>query len=169
LGAARWAGQMVMIEQQVNQPAALLSALYSQPLMSDANFQMNAPLPVWPFNHLQILSSLVSDTNESAADLALMQAIVHLEQAKLQEAQNILQRICVEFGETQSRRLALIYFSMVNPNAADVMEPLNVSPWEEFEYPDEPRPPAPPPGAVNSAGGLPAADPTSPPAGLLPQ
>ncbi len=169
LAAETWAGQMEMIEQQVNQPTALLSALYSQPLMSDANFQMNAPLPVWPFNHLQILSSLVSDTNESAADLALMQAIVHLEQAKLQEAQNILQRICVEFGETQSRRLALIYFSMVNPNAADVMEPLNVSPWEEFEYPDEPRPPAPPPGAVNSAGGLPAADPTSPPAGLLPQ
>ncbi len=154
LAAQTWDSQLKLLDQQAAIPIAWTTSLLSQPLVADVNFQLNAPLPVWPFRHLQFLSSQLA-INESLAEVALMQAVVFLEQGKVAEAAVLLERIIGEFGETQVRRLAMVYYDMVSPDPEAFLSPLNVSPWDEFEFPGEVRPPETPAGALGNPAEMP--------------
>lgn len=155
-----WGVQMGDIERELAKSAVYSLPIYSLPLVADSNYQVNAPLAVWPFRHATFLAQQINGSNEPLSDLALMQAIVKLEAADLEGAKSILRRIVTEFGETRARGLALVYYSMVDPGSQQVLEPLSFNPWEEFDFPGEPRPPAQPAaGAPGGAGGPGAAGP----------
>ncbi|MFM7830339.1 MAG: hypothetical protein ACKPJD_01025, partial [Planctomycetaceae bacterium] len=142
------------IERELSKSAVYSLPIYSLPLVADSNYQVNAPLAVWPFRHATFLAQQINGSNEPLSDLALMQAIVKLEAADLEGAKALLRRIVTEFGETRARGLALVYYSMVDPNSQQVLEPMSFNPWEEFDFPGEPRPPAQPAaGAPGGPGG----------------
>jgi len=165
--AATWGAQMADMERELSKSAVYSLPIYSLPLVADSNYQINGALPVWPFRHATLLAQQINGSNEPLADLALMQAIVKLEADDLDGAKTILQRIATEFGETRARGLALVYYSMVDRDSQKVLEPLSFNPWEEFEFPGEPRPPAQPAaGAPGSPGGPGAAGPGAGPAGI---
>ncbi len=155
LAAQTWDSQLKLFDQQAQLPFTWTNALLSQPLAADVNFQSNQFIPVWPILHLQFLTSQLS-INESLADVALMQAVVFLEQGQNTEAATLLERVIGDFGDTQVRRLAMVYYDMVSPDSEAFLAPLNVSPWEEFEFPGEIRPPEPPAGALGDPAAMPA-------------
>ena len=154
--AETWSVQMADIEREISKSAVYSLPIYSLPLVADSNYQINGALPVWPFRHATLLAQQISGSNEPLSDLALMQAIVKLEAADLEGARSILKRIVTEFGETRARGLALVYYSMVDRESQQVLEPMALNPWEEFEFPGEPRPPAQPAAGAPGAPGAPA-------------
>jgi hypothetical protein len=150
LAGKTWSTQLQDVEREWQSPAAYLPVLSSLPLVADANLQVNQPLPVWPFRHAMALGQQISGSNEARADLMLMQAIVHIEEADLKAAKLILKTLVTELGDTRVRGLALVYYAMLDEDSQKVLEPFNVNPWEEFDYPGEPVPPAQPAGATGS-------------------
>ncbi|MFM7865803.1 MAG: hypothetical protein ACKPHU_16430, partial [Planctomycetaceae bacterium] len=95
-----WGLQMGDIERELSKSAVYSLPIYSLPLVADSNYQVNAPLAVWPFRHATFLAQQINGSNEPLSDLALMQAIVKLEAADLEGAKALLRRIMTEFGET---------------------------------------------------------------------
>jgi len=178
LAEKTWSTQLKDIERELQNPAAYMPVLFSLPLVADANVQVNQPLPVWPFRHAMALGQQTSGSNEARAELMLMQAIVYIEQADTKAAAAILKSLMTELGDTRVRGLALVYYAMLDVDSQKVLEPFNVNPWEEFDYPGEPVPPAqaagatgnsPRPGAISpgaAAAGLQPAGTPRPPAGI---
>ena len=152
LAAETWANELTFLERQTAQPGLWTQALFSLPLVGDVNLQFNAPLPVWPFVHSSSLGQQISTLNELKAETALLQAIAKLEDGDVPRAKALLMRVITEYGETRVRQLAAFYHAMSEADAAKVLEPWNVSLWEEFDYPGDVAP-APPAEAGN--GGAP--------------
>ncbi len=151
LAAETWSTQLKDIERELQNPTAYMPVLFSLPLIADANFEVNGALPVWPFRNSMALNQQIAGTNDARAELMLMQAVVKIEQADCEAAKQILKTVLTELGENRVRGLALIYYAMLDVDSQKVLEPFNVNPWEEFDYPGEPVPPPPPAGATGGA------------------
>jgi tetratricopeptide (TPR) repeat protein len=141
--AETWTTQLNMTNKQAVSDQLYSSALFSLPLVADVNFVVNDVLPVWPFRSGMLIADLGRNANSPRAEASLMLALLKLEEGELAEAKKHLSRIIFEYGETQSRPLATIYFLMMDDDAVQKLEKTQVSLWEEFEYPGEKVPEAP--------------------------
>lgn len=163
-----WSSQLGVMNKQVTAPQLYNGALFSMPMVADVNFVVNDTLPVWPFRAGLAMTETVHTANELRAEVSLLVAIAGLEQGNLKDAKVVLGRILSEYGETRSRSLAAVYYSMMDDKAEAFMTQNSANTWEEFEYPGEVLPAVPdsapgspaPPGASTTPGtGLPGAVP----------
>ncbi len=147
LGIADYASASDILTSQFNQlnkqsasPQLYSGVLYSLPLVADVNLALNEFIPVWPFRNGQITAETVRNANEGRAEMSLLLALLKLEEGELVDARKIMTRIITDFGETRSRTLATVYFSMMDENADSIIDQTRTKTWEEFEYPGEKLP-----------------------------
>ncbi len=151
--------QLKTLEKQADSPQVYLSSLMTMPLVGDANIEINGQLPVWPVRTCMTSNELISSVGANRAELALVVALVRIEEGNLKEAKSILRRAVSECGETPYTAILRIYYAMLDEEATKVFESLQYQPWQEFEFPGEPEPPKP---AAGAAGSTPGATPEAP-------
>ncbi len=155
-----WNSQLSVMNIQATSPQLYSPALFSLPMVADANFAMNGSLPVWPVVSGQTMAESVQLANEMRSEISLLVTLVRLEEGNLKDAKTMLARSLAEYGETSSRRLASIYYSLMDDQAESFFTQNSANTWEEFEYPGEilPQPanPAPgkPPGTTPQSGAI---------------
>jgi hypothetical protein len=152
LAAETWNNELTSLDRKAALPETWTAALFSLPLVGDVNLQFNSPMPVWPFTHVAGTGQQIAALNETRAEVALLQAIVRLEEGDVARAKTLLFRVITEYGESRVRQLAAIYHTMSDADSQKQLESYNLNPWEEFEYPGEPVPPP-----SSTAPGTPAA------------
>lgn len=162
LAAETWNNELNSLDREAARPGVWSQALFSLPLVGDVNLQLNGPLPVWPFVHTAGMGQQISALNELRAEIAFLQAIVRLEEGDVPRAKALLFRVITEYGETRVRQLAALYHGMSDTESGSQLEGYSFNPWEEFEYPGEPVPPAPPENPAGAVPGQPTAPPTPP-------
>lgn len=135
-----WKSQLNMMNQQAASAALYSGVLYSLPLVADINLGMNEAIPVWPFRNGLLTSDAIQAANEGRAETALLLALLRLEEGDNEAAKKLFTQIVVEMGETRARTLASTYFVMMDDKAADILNGIGTSTWEEFEYPGEKLP-----------------------------
>lgn len=171
--AETWASQFNMLNKQAASSQIYAGALYSLPMVADVNIAVNEALPVWPFRNGMMTSEIIQNANEGRAEASLLLAVLRLEEGNLAEARKIIGRIILEYGETRARTLAIVYFAMMDDQAASVLEQIQSGTWEEFEYPGEqlPTEAAAPDSSTKPPAGFPAPGGTPPngrPPGTVP-
>lgn len=176
LAAETWNNELNFLDRESARPDTWTAALFSLPLVGDVNLQFNSPMPVWPFTHAAGMGQQIATLNETRAEVALLQAIVRLEEGDVARAKALLTKVITEYGENRVRQLAAIYHAMSDADSAKQLENYTLNPWEEFEYPGEPvPPPSTAPGAAaapgnpafpgNTAAVRPPEQPSAPPVG----
>ncbi|MFM7059470.1 MAG: tetratricopeptide repeat protein [Planctomycetota bacterium] len=143
LAAETLNNELTFVDREANRPGNWSTALFSLPLVGDVNLQFNGQLPVWPFVHTAGMGQQISTLNELRAESAFLQAIVRLEEGDVPRAKAQLFRVVTEYGETRVRQLAALYHTMSDADSPKTLENYSLNPWEEFDYPGEPVPPAP--------------------------
>lgn len=146
--------ELKAVDREASSPGNWSTALFSLPLVGDVNLQFGGQLPVWPFVHTAGTGQQIATLNELRAEVALLQAIVRLEEGDVPRAKAMLLRVITEYGETRVRQLAALYHSLSDAESAKALEAFSFNPWEEFDYPGEPVPPAAPAATATPAAPL---------------
>ncbi|MBL8810218.1 MAG: hypothetical protein JNM43_08580 [Planctomycetaceae bacterium] len=143
-----WLTSLKDIEKQLDSPSVYLSSLMTMPLVADANVEINGQLPVWPVRTCMNSNELISSSGSSRSEIALVLAMVRIEEGNLKEAKSVLRRVITECGETPYTGIARIYYAMLDADAIKVLDDFRYEPWEAFDFPGEPEPPKTPPAAA---------------------
>ena len=135
--SATWNSQLADLKRIAAAPELYAGALFSLPLVADVNMVVNGNLPLWPFRHGLAAGDAVSNITEVRAELLLMIALARVEEGDLKTAKSLIQSVLSEYGESGSRSLATVYYSLMDDAAGTFVDANRFDVREEYLFPGE--------------------------------
>jgi tetratricopeptide (TPR) repeat protein len=129
-----WTDQLRNFERLAESSEPITSSLMTVPGAASAAPTPQAPMPTWPFTHLNALQIPMQLLSGSRADIRMMIALAHFENGDVAAAKIILQGVISECGESPGRNLATVYYSMCDSDPLPFLEKNSLDQWEEFEF-----------------------------------
>ena len=137
-----WSAQLKELENVMSMHEPYGGSLLSLPMVADVNIMVNAPVPVWPMQHLDTLSVGMEVLPTSRAEILFLLAMIRLEEANLKSALSLLKAVISEGGESSYRGIAVAYLMMLDEQAEMFLSEHLFSDFEAYDFPGEPDPPA---------------------------
>lgn len=153
-----WASQLKELDNVVTMQEPYTGALFSLPFVAESNVVVNAPIPVWPLQHIDSLGLTMEILPSSRAEIQFVLSMIRLEEANLESARTLLKSVIADGGDSSYRRLAMTYLVMLDTEADAFLQEHTFDAWEAYDFPGEPVAAAPAqttPGQISPAQTIP--------------
>jgi tetratricopeptide (TPR) repeat protein len=140
LASATFGNQLAAINKRATDGAPDAGVLFSLPLVADVQFNaLNMPVPIWPVQNAASTVESMQAVGEVRSEILLLAALTSIEAGDMKAARNHLQAIITECGDTGSRPLAMLYYSVATEQeeTQKLFDSLALNGTEEYLFPGE--------------------------------